>query len=61
MVTLTILRKGFVRQFVEQLVEFHPDMTEKQREESIQACLNVIALLAGSMVTFAGIVAWIVS
>ncbi|AUD00847.1 hypothetical protein [Spirosoma pollinicola] len=58
MVTFAALKKGLVRQLIEQIVEFHPNMTEKQREESVQPCLNVIALFISLTVTFVGIVVW---
>ncbi len=61
MVTYAVLKKGLARQLIEQIVEFHPSMTEKQREESIQSCLNVIALFSGLTVTFVGIVVWALS
>lgn len=60
MITYEILRKSVVRQLVDQFVEFHPDMTEQQREESIPACLDVITLFMGLTVTFLGVLAWAV-
>lgn len=61
MVTYEILRKSFVRQLVEQFVEFHPDMTEQQREESVPACLNVITAFLGSTLTLVGFLAWAIA
>ncbi|MCX6216805.1 hypothetical protein [Spirosoma sp.] len=58
MITYEILRKSVVRQLVDQFVEFHPDMTEQQREESIPACLDVITLFMSLTVTFLGVLAW---
>ncbi len=53
-------RKKFVRHFVEQFVEFHPNMTESQREESILACLEVIALSGCLGITFIGSIYWFI-
>ncbi|GAB3018097.1 hypothetical protein GCM10027185_13500 [Spirosoma pulveris] len=58
MVTYEILRKSFVRQLVDQFVEFHPDMTEQQREDCIPACLNVITVFMGLTITFFGVLTW---
>ena len=61
MVAHKSLRKNFVRSLVEQVFAFHPDMTAKERDESIPICMSAIALLIGLALTFAGVLSWVVS
>lgn len=53
-------RNKAIRYVVDQLIEFHTDVTDSQRDESIPVCLNAITLsvLAGSI--FIGLVSWMI-
>jgi hypothetical protein len=54
-------RKDLVRQMIEAVVGFHPDMTDEQREESIPACKRVLVILASSLTMYIGVVAWVLA
>ncbi|GAB2531842.1 hypothetical protein GCM10027085_23500 [Spirosoma aerophilum] len=61
MVTYSILGKGLVRQLIETVVSFHPDMSEKQRQESVPACLTILALLTSLITTYVGFITWLIA
>lgn len=53
--------KKAIRYVVGQLIEFHTDMTESQRDDSIPVCLNAITLLVFLGLAFVGVVLWLIS
>jgi hypothetical protein len=53
------INKSLIRYLIELLVEFHPDMTQRQREESLPFCIEAITLVGYIYVGLLSLLGWI--
>ena len=59
MIDYGFLKKPLIRQLIDLLVEFHPDMTRHQREESMPICLEALTLVGYLYLALMSLIGWI--
>ena len=58
MIPYDFIKKNIVRQVIDLLVEFHPDMTQRQRDESLPICVEAIRVVGYLYLALVGLIGW---